>query len=149
MENPTDPTLFSTSSPMSRRICSGCGGQKHFNATACVRCRPRVKPLAGRKGPDHPAWKGGRTVDRDGYIRLYLPDHPWPRKGGYVLAHVAAMELHIGRRILPREVVHHRDHDRQNNALDNLELMDCAEHMRQHHANDGPRNTRTALGRFA
>ena len=143
-----DPTLFSTSSPMSRRICPQCGGKKHFNALACVRCRVRVTPLAGRRGPDHPAWKGGRSVDRDGYVRLYLPDHPWPRKSGYVLAHVAAMELQIGRRIAPNEVVHHRDHDRQNNALDNLELMDGAEHMRRHHASDG-RIYRRVNGRFA
>lgn len=103
--------------------------------------------LPGRTGAKHPCWKGGKVVDRDGYIRVWVPNHPWPRKG-YVGEHVVAMELQIGRWIKPTECVHHKDGNRQNNALENLELLDRREHSRQHRAADYHTFKRGRLGRF-
>lgn len=99
-------------------------------------------------GEAHPTWKGGTTTDRDGYLRRYDPDHPWPRKGGYVLEHVRLMELLIGRRILPTETVHHKNHDRTDNRLENLELMPRGAHSAQHRKEDTHMRRRVA-GRFA
>lgn len=87
-------------------------------------------------------------LDRDGYLKRYAPDHPWPRKGGYVREHVRLMELKIGRRIAVGEIVHHRDHDRTNNAIDNLELALCGEHSRHHRQHDIHRRERDSMGRF-
>lgn len=101
-----------------------------------------------QKRENHPCWKGGRRVDRDGYIRVYTPDHPWPRRGGYVLEHVLRMELHIGRRLLPGECVHHIDHDRQNNDLSNLELTKRGKHSSEHRKKDVHKFVRDARGRF-
>jgi hypothetical protein len=88
-------------------------------------------------------------LDKDGYLKRYAPDHPWPRKGGYVREHVRMMELNIGRRIKSGEVVHHKDHDHTNNALDNLELLTHSEHSRLHRASDTHRKKRDSKGRFA
>lgn len=74
----------------------------------------------------------GRTRVVNGYIRRYAPDHPWPRSNREILEHVRVMELHIGRRITNDECVHHINHDRQDNRLENLQLMDRREHMRLH-----------------
>ncbi len=42
------------------------------------------------------------------------------------------MEKIIGRYLLPNEVVHHKDDDRQNNGPDNLELFsDNGEHLKK------------------
>jgi hypothetical protein len=88
-------------------------------------------------------------VDRDGYIKRYAPDHPWPRKGGYVREHVRIMELHIGRRIEKGEAVHHKDHNRQNNSLENLELVKHGDHSSLHRHEDMHRRRRDARGRFS
>ena len=88
-------------------------------------------------------------VDRDGYIKTYAPDHPWPRKGGYIRENIRVMELHIGRRITRGEAVHHVDHDRTNNRLGNLALLSHSEHSKLHRASDIHRRERDAKGRFA
>ena len=129
-------------------VCPKCGGKKDYYAAACRKCATYKKPHLGKSGPEHPCWKGGQRVDRDGYIRLYLPNHPWPRRGGYVLAHVAAMEISIGRRIKQSEVVHHKDGNRQNNALSNLELMTASKHSSIHRKSDTHKRKRIN-GRFA
>lgn len=134
---------------ISKRTCPKCGGKKDFYALTCRACCLTSKPLLGKSGSDHPAWKGGSRIDRDGYIRTYKPSHPWPRRGGYVLEHVRIMELHIGRRIRPDEVVHHKDDDRQHNELSNLRLMTKGAHSRLHRLKDTHLRKRGPSGRFA
>lgn len=46
--------------------------------------------------------------------------------------HAVVMESSIGRRLLQDEVVHHVDGDKQNNDINNLELMSRSEHTRLH-----------------
>lgn len=53
-----------------------------------------------------------------------------PNKGRGL--HVVIKEAEIGRHILPTEVVHHEDEDKQNNDPTNLVLMTRAEHTRHH-----------------
>lgn len=101
----------------------------------------------GKKKANHPCWKGGEVVDRDGYIQTWAPDHPWPRKG-YLREHIRVIELHIGRRILPTECVHHKDHNRKNNALENLELVDRSKHSREHRRKDAHKFPRDERGRW-
>lgn len=135
-----------------KRKCPRCGGWKDHYAIVCQKCkRPEewATPAKGLKGPAHPAWRGGEMVDRDGYIRLYRPDHPWPRRGGYILAHVALIELEIGRRIRSDENVHHIDGDRQNNDRSNLELVKKGAHSSHHRKLDTAKRKRDAAGRFA
>lgn len=131
------------------RICPQCGAKKAYYAKACRACQVHGRPMLGRTGPLHPCWKGGREIDRDGYIRAYAPRHPWPRRNGYVLEHVMVMELSIGRRIRASECVHHKDGNRQNNDLSNLELLNRGQHSRMHRLVDTCLRTRDAMGRFA
>lgn len=88
-------------------------------------------------------------MDKDGYIRLYLPDHSFPRKSGYVFEHVAIMELELGRRLQYSETVHHKDHNKQNNERSNLELIDRGVHSRLHRRLDTSKRKRDDFGRFA
>lgn len=75
------------------------------------------------KGKENPAWRGGRHVDKSGYVYLRRPDHPNRNSAGYVFEHRLVMEAHLGRHLEPEEVVHHRDKNKQNNAIENLELF--------------------------
>lgn len=48
--------------------------------------------------------------------------NPHRMMGGYVFEHRLVMGESIGRPLLKHENVHHKDGNRQNNALENLEL---------------------------
>lgn len=127
---PAKPSI--SKDPLKLTVCS-CGQTKDRLAATCRRCYVPTEGLKNLKGPSHPAWKGGIRVDKDGYLKRYDPNHPWPRKGGYIRENIRVMELSIGRRLEQTEVVHHRDGDRQNNNLSNLEIMGWSEHSKLHH----------------
>lgn len=59
--------------------------------------------------------------------------------------HRLVMEQALGRDLTPNEAVHHKDGNRLNNELGNLELMTRGEHSRLHHLGipDNPLNTDT------
>jgi hypothetical protein len=74
-----------------------------------------------------------RCVDIHGYVLIYSPDHPQADKRGWMREHRLVMEKHLGRLLLPEEVVHHKDDDKSNNAIENLQLLPSqAEHIRLH-----------------
>lgn len=75
----------------------------------------------------------GHTKEHSrGYILVYVPLHPKAHKDGYVMLHTIIMERFIGRYLAPNEVVHHINHDRKDNRIENLVLMDKKEHMKMH-----------------
>lgn len=102
----------------------------------------------GKKRESHPAWKGGRRFDKDGYVLVYAPDHQWPRRGGYIREHVFVMENALSRRMKPGECVHHKDHDRQNNSVENLEIIQRGQHSKLHRHEDAHTFKRDEKGRF-
>lgn len=91
---------------------------------------------ASRKGQDAARWAGGRTVDSHGYVRVYRPDHPNANGRGYVFEHRLVMSLHLGRPLTSAEIVHHKNHVRTDNRIDNLQLVSRSHHMQIHHALD-------------
>ena len=54
-----------------------------------------------------------------------------------ILYHRYVMEQHLGRKLRSDEIVHHKDEDKLNNDISNLEIMDRAQHASHHH---GPQN---------
>lgn len=76
-----------------------------------------------------PSWNAGSGkgwIDRRGYR--------WIRVDGRsVREHRHIIERHLGRKLLPTEIVHHRNGDTADNRLDNLEVMNGGDHMRHHH----------------
>jgi hypothetical protein len=55
------------------------------------------------------------------------------RGGKTVLLHRWLMAEHLGRPLLRTEEVHHKNRDRSDNRLDNLELKTTLEHQAEHH----------------
>lgn len=86
-------------------------------------------PVGSNPGALNPAWRGGRTIDPDGYVLVWIPSHPHASRHGYVREHRLVMEKHLGRYLTKKEVVHHIDDDKQHNVIENLE---CFEHNAEH-----------------
>lgn len=104
-------------------------GQKVVNKVMKRSGTPLRK--TGAPGSRNQAWNGGRHIEKpEGYVLIHCPDHPHASKKGYVREHRLVMEKHIGRYLLPSEVVHHRDDNPGNNAIENLELFESnAQHI--------------------
>lgn len=74
----------------------------------------------------HEITAAGVSIKPSGYVEHTRGEH----KGRGV--HVVLIEKRIGRRLFANEVVHHKDGNRSNNDLDNLQLMTRAEHASLH-----------------
>ena len=67
-----------------------------------------------------------------GYVLAYAPRHPRAHKDGYVMLHTITVERAIGRYLSENEVVHHKNHMRNDNRIENLQLMTKHEHSSMH-----------------
>lgn len=75
---------------------------------------------------------GHKKKRNDGYISIYFPDHPKSNKEGYIMEHDLIMECFIGRWLKDNEVVHHKNYIRNDNRIENLQLLTKSEHARLH-----------------
>jgi HNH endonuclease len=77
------------------------------------------------QGDQHPAWRGGLTLNGH-YLFRYVPqDDPHAAMRGttgYVAEHRLVMARALGRDLQAGEEVHHINGDRQDNRLENLQL---------------------------
>lgn len=102
----------------------------------------KLGSLKGRKRKPFPqTWKDNIKAERlawgekhaKGFSQKpsgYIEHTRGPNKGKS--EHVTAMEERLGRKLLPDEIVHHIDGNKQNNAPNNLALMTRSGHMRHH-----------------
>ena len=85
------------------------------------------------RGSKHFNWRGGRYIAKSGYIFIYRPNHPCSNRG-YVYEHRVIMEEKLGRYLVDGEVVHHINGNKQDNRIENLELLSSqATHMSLEH----------------
>ena len=77
-----------------------------------------------RKGKKHYRWDGGS--------RRYFQDRIYRRK----------VETDIGRKLLPSEIIHHKDGNFKNNNLNNLMIVSRSEHAKIHHAQGDIRSSK-------
>jgi hypothetical protein len=83
------------------------------------------------KGPNNAHWTGGKYVSKQGYIIVYNPNYTCDADR-YLLEHRVIMEQYIGRPLTEDEDVHHINGDRQDNRIENLQLLTSSEHSKLH-----------------
>ena len=130
------------------RDCTDCGttfqpvggNQPYCDACRypkCVDCGEPIPSLQRSRilsKPDrrcHKCWRspeGTRTPARDGYVRIKIGDQ-WLYEHRYV------MEKSLGRPLTSTEIVHHKNHQRSDNRIENLILCrGLREHLEKYHA---------------
>jgi len=124
-------------------ICSFCGKKnkkffrkdlsyKFCNRSCNGKSRIDLLNSRDRRYEKNPSWKGGRRKSSGGYIQIYSPNHPTTigKRNKLVFEHRLVLEKYLGRFLEREEVVHHINHDKSDNRLDNLKLFkNHSEHM--------------------
>ena len=91
----------------------------------------------GRTRENNNNWRGGRVKTQHGYILIRVGvGHPLADCRGYAYEHRVVASEKIGRLLKPNEKVHHIDGDRENNAPENITVVNGnAEHYVLHRKN--------------
>lgn len=92
------------------------------------------RKISERNACDYNGLNGyGHTKNQNGgYVLAYVPLHPHAYSDGYQMLHTVLMERKLGRYLKDDEVVHHINHNRKDNRIENLQLMNKKEHMSMH-----------------
>jgi hypothetical protein len=90
---------------------------------------PHLSELANKnkilahKGKRGMAWKGGKIKDKFGYIQIWKPEHPNAKISGYIHEHRLVMSNFLNRPLESFEFIHHRNGIKDDNRIENLELL--------------------------
>ena len=113
------------------KTCSHSCNRKLYSKQISDRVK-KNNPLPVMYGENNPAWKGGVTMFKKKgnyknvrYVRCPQDFSGMARKDGYVMEHRLVIAKHINRLLTRKEVVHHIDHNHNNNKLKNLLLFPC------------------------
>lgn len=99
-----------------RGITKSCG------CLVVERSREMMRVIGSKIGADRSGWKGGRRIDKNGYVNVIHRESPESAGGRYNLEHRVVMSGHLGRPLLNSEHVHHKNGVRDDNRIENLEL---------------------------
>ena len=88
-----------------------------------ISSQARLATIRAHTGKQSLNWKGGRVKDKSGYIQVWKPGHPNARLSGYIHEHRLVMSEHLGRPLEAHESVHHKNGIKDDNRIENLELM--------------------------
>jgi len=123
----------------------GYVGSSQFIWAACEQCGKErwVQCLRGKavsrhcssccnSGSKSPSWKGGKRKHSYGYVLILLEKsdffYSMSHSSDYVLEHRLVMAKYLGRCLHSWEIVHHRNHIKNDNHIENLQLVSDDRH---------------------
>lgn len=97
----------------------------------------------GLKGDKNSSWKSNKKITSYGYIKIRNLEHPFKDCDGFVFEHRLIVEKYLlnndnsieikGKKYLkPEYIVHHKDFNKLNNDISNLQIMTLEEHTSLH-----------------
>lgn len=89
-------------------------------------CQLYLADKRRRRGVDNPLYKGGKSIDANGYV--IFTSGPYANKR----EHRVVMETVLGRKLHRDEVVHHINEVKSDNRPENLRVETRASHNRKH-----------------
>ncbi len=102
-------------------------GESRKLAVQKGRLFPGSKP-----GKESHGWKGGRSVNSRGYIKIYVassdPFYIMADRDHYIMEHRYTMAQHLNRPLTSDEFIHHLNGVRTDNRLKNLALVSRNNH---------------------
>lgn len=102
------------------------------------------KEVFFKKGNLH-SFKTGECKQGE-YILVYSPNHPNANANNQVKRSRLVMEKHLSRYLNKNEIVHHINEIKDDDRIENLQLMTNSEHLSYHHK--GKSKKRNQSGRF-
>src|SRR5687768_114586 len=103
-------------------------GINHPNYGKKLTEETKKKMSISHKAEKHWNWQGGIKFNSAGYVLVYAPDHPKADKDGYVREHRLVMEEYLGRYLDKNEIPHHKNGNKKDNRIENLQLMTESQH---------------------
>jgi len=109
--------------------CLFCNTDFKININSSrIYCSPKCRYDAAKRD-------GSTYVGVNGYRYIKVHNHPNGAQSNYwMLEHRHIMEQSLGRYLTIEETVHHKDGNKLNNSLDNLEILSNSEHVKLHYA---------------
>lgn len=112
------------------------GKGKYCSKKCCLKVTNKILEKNGNKsrfvkGQDAHNFIG-RVLNWAGYVEIFSPEHPFRNNHNRVKEHRLVMEKHLGRYLEKGEDVHHINENKQDNRIENLELLTHSEHTSMH-----------------
>lgn len=117
-------------------ICKRCGSTENIITSARAKFKGYCRHCMYRHMREQERSYDRKIIGTDGYI--YLIGEKYADRIGKLVnlrlqEHRYVMEQHVGRRLRSDEIVHHKNGDKQDNRIENLEIVTSSEHAKRHH----------------
>ena len=116
--------------------CRSCNNKITGKAKKGKPAKHRGKSLPHRCGKNNPAWKGGKWISSDGYVMILVKQGKLQNESGwshYKKEHRIVMEKFLNRELSEKEKVHHINGEKQDNNIENLDLLSSDKEHRESH----------------